>query len=107
MAEATSTAIKPVKRASSGRPNTLALLLNNTLATAGLVVFGLIVLIALAAPFLRLGVFLAEIGDLLVPDRNRGIRVAIFHGLVEAFMLGDDQFPLAKAEDKKIGYRLQ
>ncbi|MCP4381387.1 MAG: dipeptide/oligopeptide/nickel ABC transporter permease/ATP-binding protein [Hyphomicrobiales bacterium] len=53
MAEAVSTAGKSVKR-SSGRPDNLRLLLNNTLATGGLVVFVLIVLVALAAPLLPL-----------------------------------------------------
>ncbi len=38
----------------SGRPDSLRLLLNNSLATAGLIVFGLIVLVALAAPLLPL-----------------------------------------------------
>ena len=79
MAEATSTAIKPVKRASSGRPNTLALLLNNTLATAGLVVFGLIVLIALAAPLLPL-----PDPDVTAPA-NR-----LFRPLTEGHLLGTD-----------------
>ena len=79
MAEATSTAVKPAKRASSGRPNTLALLLNNTLATIGLVVFALIVLIALAAPFLPL-----PDPDVTAPaDR-------LFRPLTEGHLLGTD-----------------
>ncbi|WP_223479102.1 dipeptide/oligopeptide/nickel ABC transporter permease/ATP-binding protein [Oricola indica] len=55
MAEATATtaAQKPAKKP-KGRPDSLSLLLNNTLATAGLVVFALIVLAALAAPLLPL-----------------------------------------------------
>ena len=79
MAEATSTAIKPAKRASSGRPNTLALLLNNTLATIGLVVFALIVLIALAAPLLPL-----PDPDVTAPA-NR-----LFRPLTEGHLLGTD-----------------
>jgi len=79
MAEATSTAVKPAKRASSGRPNTLALLLNNTLATAGLVVFALIVLIALAAPLLPL-----PDPDVTAPA-NR-----LFRPLTEGHLLGTD-----------------
>jgi len=47
------TATAPPK-AASGRPDSLRLLLNNTLATAGLIVLGVIVLIALAAPILPL-----------------------------------------------------
>ncbi|MBB4301383.1 peptide/nickel transport system permease protein [Rhodobium orientis] len=43
----------PARRAAA-RPDTLRLLLNNTLATAGLAIFALIVLIALAAPLLSL-----------------------------------------------------
>jgi peptide/nickel transport system permease protein len=42
MAEATAPAAAPAKKA-SGRPDALHLLLNNTLATGGLVVFALIV----------------------------------------------------------------
>jgi len=52
-ATATTTAQKPAKKP-KGRPDSLSLLLNNTLATAGLVVFALIVLAALAAPLLPL-----------------------------------------------------
>jgi peptide/nickel transport system ATP-binding protein/peptide/nickel transport system permease protein len=53
MAEAATAVAKPAKR-NPGRPGSLQLLLNNSLATAGLVVFALIVFIALAAPFLPL-----------------------------------------------------
>jgi peptide/nickel transport system permease protein len=42
------------KKGGSGRPDALHLLLNNTLATGGLVVFALIVFAALAAPLLPL-----------------------------------------------------
>ena len=42
------------EKAKSSRPGTLALLLNNSLATSGLVVLVLICLIALAAPLLPL-----------------------------------------------------
>ncbi|WP_176083571.1 dipeptide/oligopeptide/nickel ABC transporter permease/ATP-binding protein [Martelella sp. HB161492] len=48
----TTTVDKPA--AKKGRPSTLALLLNNTLATAGLVIFVVIALAALAAPILPL-----------------------------------------------------
>jgi len=54
MAEATVPAAVSAKRKASGRPGALHLLLNNTLATGGLVVFALIVLAALAAPLLPL-----------------------------------------------------
>tara|TARA_R110002020_G_scaffold58372_4_gene160034 strand:+ start:1479 stop:3428 length:1950 start_codon:yes stop_codon:yes gene_type:complete len=50
---ATAPAARPAKR-SSGRPDNLGLLLNNKLATAGLAIFTLIVLIALLAPWLPL-----------------------------------------------------
>ncbi|MEO3997914.1 dipeptide/oligopeptide/nickel ABC transporter permease/ATP-binding protein [Mesorhizobium sp. CAU 1732] len=43
---------KPAK--GSGRPNALRLMLNNTLATAGLVILSAMILLALAAPFLPL-----------------------------------------------------
>jgi len=55
MAEATAPAAAPAgKKGGSGRPDALHLLLNNTLATGGLVVFALIVFAALAAPLLPL-----------------------------------------------------
>ncbi|AJY45951.1 dipeptide/oligopeptide/nickel ABC transporter permease/ATP-binding protein [Martelella endophytica] len=44
----------PAKKKKSGRPSAIRLLLNNTLATAGLIVFALIVIVALAAPILPL-----------------------------------------------------
>jgi peptide/nickel transport system permease protein len=44
----------PTRRASDGRPDSLRLLLNNSLATGGLAVLVVIALIALAAPFLPL-----------------------------------------------------
>ncbi|WP_193177013.1 dipeptide/oligopeptide/nickel ABC transporter permease/ATP-binding protein [Oricola nitratireducens] len=53
MAEAAAAPAKPAKT-TSGRPDSLHLLLNNSLATAGLVIFALIVLAALAAPLLPL-----------------------------------------------------
>ncbi len=51
MAQAVAT---PPASRKSGRPDGLRLLLNNSLATGGLVVFALILLVALAAPFLPL-----------------------------------------------------
>ena len=42
------------KKRSGGRPSTLRLLLNNTLATAGLIVLALVFVIALVAPLLPL-----------------------------------------------------
>ena len=47
-------AAAPPARRSSGRPDGLRLLLNNSLATGGLIVFAVIVLVALAAPLLPL-----------------------------------------------------
>ncbi|WP_174803105.1 dipeptide/oligopeptide/nickel ABC transporter permease/ATP-binding protein [Martelella limonii] len=44
----------PVRKKKSSRPSTLKLLLNNTLATTGLIVLTLIVLVAIAAPILPL-----------------------------------------------------
>lgn len=44
----------PVKKKKGGRPSAFRLLMNNTLAAGGLVVLGVIVLIALAAPILPL-----------------------------------------------------
>ncbi|MCD1633690.1 dipeptide/oligopeptide/nickel ABC transporter permease/ATP-binding protein [Martelella mediterranea] len=44
----------PVKKKKGGRPSAVKLLLNNTLATTGLIVLTLIVLVALAAPILPL-----------------------------------------------------
>jgi peptide/nickel transport system permease protein len=44
----------PAKRRNRSRPDNLRLLLNNQLATGGLIVFGLIVALALAAPLLPL-----------------------------------------------------
>jgi peptide/nickel transport system permease protein len=53
MAEAATAPAKSERKA-SGRPDSLHLLLNNSLATAGLAIFALIVLVALAAPLLPL-----------------------------------------------------
>ena len=50
----TAIAAKPVKEKAGGRPSAVKLLLNNTLATTGLAILTLIVLIALAAPILPL-----------------------------------------------------
>ncbi len=47
-------AATPTKRARSSRPDNIGLLLNNTLATAGLVLFAFIAIIALLAPVLPL-----------------------------------------------------
>ncbi|QDZ00337.1 dipeptide/oligopeptide/nickel ABC transporter permease/ATP-binding protein [Nitratireductor mangrovi] len=45
---------KPAVRRAGGRPDSVQLLLNNRLATAGLVILVLMILLALAAPFLGL-----------------------------------------------------
>ncbi|MBZ8133180.1 dipeptide/oligopeptide/nickel ABC transporter permease/ATP-binding protein [Afifella sp. IM 167] len=54
MAEAAAVGARPQKKRRSGRPSAWGLLFNNTLATAGLLVFGLVVIVALAAPVLPL-----------------------------------------------------
>jgi len=54
MTDATITAPAKAKKKPVGRPSTLALLFNNTLATVGLVILALICLTALAAPLLPL-----------------------------------------------------
>ncbi|WP_150523156.1 dipeptide/oligopeptide/nickel ABC transporter permease/ATP-binding protein [Roseibium sediminis] len=54
MTDATMTAPAQAKKKPAGRPSTVALLFNNTLATVGLVIVALICLTALAAPFLPL-----------------------------------------------------
>ena len=53
MVDTTATAAPP-KPKRSNRPDSIRLLLNNQLATGGLVVFALILLVALAAPLLPL-----------------------------------------------------
>ncbi|QQM29729.1 dipeptide/oligopeptide/nickel ABC transporter permease/ATP-binding protein [Martelella lutilitoris] len=54
MTDATADSAPRNKAKKSDRPSALKLLFNNTLATAGLIVFAIIVLIALAAPILPL-----------------------------------------------------
>lgn len=81
MAEANTAPGNPVRPAktTSGRPDSLRLLLNNRLATAGLVVFVLIVLTAIAAPLLPL-----PDPDVTAPA-NR-----LFRPLTEGHLLGTD-----------------
>ncbi|WP_048646717.1 dipeptide/oligopeptide/nickel ABC transporter permease/ATP-binding protein [Nitratireductor soli] len=54
MSDTAAPAMPARKKRGGGRPSALRLLLNNTLATTGLLVLVLIILIALAAPFLPL-----------------------------------------------------
>ena len=75
----TDAAMSTPVRKKGGRPSTMKLLLNNTLATTGLIVLALIVLIALAAPILP-----------LQPPNVTNPSVRLLPPLSEGHLLGTD-----------------